>query len=95
MKMHHHTDVVLFCVHHLFIVGIAKESKRCPTYAQRRLHNIGNVAFVRLGIKIFQALSGMLLMTAKIIIRTVGNPPELTPAEREKKFKVSGGLGVK
>ena len=94
MQMQHHADVVLLRVHHLLVVGVHQHGQHAALHAQRRLHHIGDVALIRLGIEVGQILAGHGLVLGQVIVGAVGHAPQLAPAEGEQELEVRGGLGV-
>ena len=79
----------------LLVIRLAQKCQRHTVAAERRLDDVGDIVLVRLGVKVFQALAGCFLMTAEVVVRAVGNAPELAPiGEREGVFDVGRGTGV-
>ena len=94
MQMHNHTHIVLLRVNYFLIVRVAEEGQRHTVSAKGRLNDIRDVVLIGLLIKIGHILAGMILMLLEIVIRAVGNAPQLAPAEREQELNVRRGLGV-
>ena len=94
MQVQHHTHVVLALVHRFLVVGVAQHRQHAALHAQGRLHHIGNVALVGLGVKVGQVLAGGVLMLGQVVVGAVRHAPQLAPAEGEQELKVRGGLGV-
>ena len=78
----------------LFVVGIGQEGQERAFDAEGRLDDIGDIARVLLLIEIRQILAGRVLMLRQVIIRAVGNAPELAPAKREQELEVRRRLGI-
>ena len=79
----------------LFVVRLAEERQRHTVAAERRLNDVRDIVLVRLGVKVLEALARGLLMAAKVVVRAVGNAPELAPVgEREGVFDIRRGSGV-
>ena len=95
METKHGTYVVLFGIQHLFVIGTAEERKDHTVCAQRRLDNVGHVTGLLFVVKIGKILVGYFLMSLQVVVGSVGNAPQLAPAEREQEFHVRGGLAVK
>ncbi|CAN4006139.1 SAM-dependent DNA methyltransferase, partial [Dysosmobacter welbionis] len=91
---HDGADVVLFCIHHLFIVGFHQQGQGHPVRAQGGLHHIGDIVLVLLLIEIGQILAGVLLMLGQVVVGPVRHTPQFPPAEGEQILKVRSGLGV-
>ena len=94
MEVHHDAGVVLGLVHDLLVVRLAQEGQRHTVCAKRRLDDIGDVVLVFLLIEVVHVLTRELLVLAQVVVRAVGDAPELAPAEREQILKVGRGLGV-
>ena len=94
MQMQHHAHIVLALVHHFLVISVTQHRQHAALHAQRRLHHIGNVALVGLGIKVGQVLAGGVLVLGQVVVGAVRHTPQLTPAEGEQELKVRGGLGV-
>ena len=63
-------------------------------HAERRLDNIGNISLVGLRIEVIKRLARGVDVLRQVVVGSVGNAPELAPAEREEILKVGGCLGV-
>ena len=87
---------VLILTHDLLVVSLAQEGQSHTVTAQRRLDDVGNVVLVALLVVVLQVLAGSFLVTAQVIVGTVGNAPQLTPAgaEGELIFDIGGSTGV-
>ena len=94
MEVHDDAGVVLGLVHDLLVIRLAQEGQRHTVCAERRLDDIGDVVLVFLLVEIVHVLTGELLVLGQVVIRAVGDAPELAPAEREQILKVGRGLGV-
>ena len=97
MQVQHHANVVLavfILAHHLLVIGVAQHRQNAALHAQRRLHHIGDVPLVGLGVKIGQVLAGGVLMLGQVIVGAVRYAPQLAPAEGEQELEVRGGLGI-
>ena len=94
MEVHHDAGVVLGLVHDLLVIRLAQEGQRHAVCAERRLDDVGDVVLVLLLIEVVHVLTGELLVLAQVVVRAVGDAPELAPAEREQILKVGRGLGV-
>ena len=97
MQMQDGADVVvalLVLPDDLFVVGIGQEGQERALDAEGRLDDIGDIARVLLLIEIRQVFAGRVLMLRQVIIRAVGNAPELAPAEREQELEVRRRLGI-
>ena len=94
MQVHHHAHVVLRLVHDLLVIRVAQHGQHAALHAEGRLDDIGDVALVRLGVEVGQILAGGLLVLGQVVIRAVGDAPQLAPAEGEQELEVRRGLGV-
>ena len=94
MEMQNGSHIVLLGVQNLLVVSAAQESQHHTVRAQRGLDHVGDVFAVFFIVEIGQILSGHLLVTAQVIIGTVRDAPQLTPAEGEQEFHIRGGLAV-
>ena len=94
MQVQHHAHVVLRLVHDLLVIRVAQHGQHAALHAEGRLDDIGDVALVRLGIEVGQILAGGLLVLGQVVIRAVGDAPQLAPAEGEQELEVRRGLGV-
>ena len=98
MQVQHGADVrlaVLVLAYHFLVIGLAPEGQRHPVAAQAGLDDVGDVVLALLLVEVIQALTGGLLMTAKVIVGAVGDAPQLAPVgEREGVLDVGGGAGV-
>ena len=89
------THVVFRLVHDLFVVSVAEERERHAVAAERRLDDVRHIVLVRFLVEVRKILAGRLLMALEIVVRAVGNAPQLAPVgEREGIFDVSRGAGV-
>ena len=93
MEVHDDAGVVLGRVHDLLVIRLAQEGERHAVRAERRLDDVGDVVLVFLLVEIVHVLTGELLVLGQVVIRAVGDAPELAPAEREQILKVGRGLG--
>ena len=94
MEVHDDAGVVLGLVHDLLVIRLAQEGERHAVGAERRLDDVGDVVLVFLLVEIVHVLTGEFLVLGQVVVRAVGNAPELAPAEREQILKVGRGLGV-
>ena len=94
VQVQHHADVVLLRVHDLLVVGVHQHRQHAALHAQRRLHHIGDVALVGLGVEVGQVLAGHGLVLVQVVVGAVRHAPQLAPAEGEQELEVRGGLGV-
>ena len=92
MKVHYCTAGAVLKL--LLIVSVAYNCKEQSLNAEGRLDNIRNVLLVGLGVEVFKALAGGLLVLSQIVVGAVCNAPEFAPAEREHKLEVGGSLRV-
>jgi len=92
METQNGPDVVLLRVNDLLVISLAEERKRHPVGAERRLDNIGDISLVCLGVEVVKRLSAGFLMSAEVVISSVGNAPKLAPPEREKVLDIGGSL---
>ena len=76
------TDIV---TDDLFIVGVAQDREHAALHAERRLDDIGDVFdhVLALALAIDHLHAAGVLMLREVVVRAVGNAPELAPAERE------------
>ena len=94
MKVQHHADIVLFRVHDLLVIGVHQHGQHTALHAKGRLHHVGDVALVGLGVEVGQILAGHVLVLGQVVVGTVRHAPQLAPAEGEQELEVRGGLGV-
>ena len=94
MEMENRTHVVLLCVQHLLVVGAAQEGQHHTVCTQGGLDHVGDVFLVGLIVKVGHVLTGGVLMLGQVVIGTVSDAPQLTPAEGEQELHVCGGLAV-
>ena len=80
MKVHYCTAGAVLKL--LLIVSVAYNCKEQSLNAEGRLDNIRNVLLVGLGVEVFKALAGGLLVLSQIVVGAVCNAPEFAPAER-------------
>ena len=83
MEMHHSTNIILLCVENFLVISAAQECQNDTVSTKRRLDNIRDVFLVLLRIEIGHILSGYILMLGQVIIGSVCNTPQLTPAKGE------------
>ena len=72
----------------LLVVSRAQEGQHHSVRAQGRLYHIGYVLLLLLVVEIGHVLPGGIGMLAQVIIRPVGDAPQLAPAEGEEEFDV-------
>ena len=78
----------------LLVVSFHQNGQEQSFNAKRRLDNIWNVSFVCLRVKVIQSFSAGVDMLGKVVVGSVGNAPQLAPAEWEQVLKVGSRLGV-
>ena len=80
----------------LFIVGVAQDREHAALHAERRLDDVGDVFdhVLALALAIDHLHAAGVLMLREVVVRAVGNAPELAPAEREEELEVRRCLGV-
>ena len=84
MEMKHRTHIRLFfCSDILLIISSAKECQKYTVCAKRRFDNIRDITLALAIIKVGQILTGCILMLCQIIIGTICDTPEFTPAKWE------------
>ena len=92
MEMKHRAYIA--ALESFFVVSLCEEREERTLNAETGLHNIGNIACILVGVKVCEVFAGGILMLGEVIIRAVGNAPELAPTEREHEFKVGCRLGI-
>ena len=80
----------------LLIVGVAQDREHAALHAERRLDDVGDVFdhVLALALAIDHLHAAGVLMLREVVVRAVGNAPELAPAEREEELEVRRCLGV-
>ena len=80
----------------LFIVSVAQDREHAALHAERRLDDVGDVFdhVLALALAIDHLHAAGVLMLREVVVRAVGNAPELAPAEREEELEVRRCLGV-
>ena len=76
------------------VKGLTEEGQRDAVGSQRRFNDVWNVAFVGVLVEVIEGLAAGLLMAAQVIVGAVGDAPQLSPAEGEEIFDISGRFGV-
>ena len=94
MQVQHHADIVLLRVHDLLVIGVHQHGQHAALHAKGRLHHVGDVALVGLGVEVGQVLAGHVLVLGQVVVGAVRHAPQLAPAEGEQELEVRGGLGV-
>ena len=92
MEVHHHAGVAL--PHFLLVIGVAEESQHHTLDAERGLDDIGHVFLVGDGVGVGKVLAGGVDVLSEVVVRAVGDAPQLSPAEGEEELEVRGGFGV-
>ena len=94
MQPHHHAGIVLFGVHHFFVVRVAQHRQHAALHPKTRLDHIRDVVFAGFLIEIGQILAGGVLVLGQVVIGAIRHTPQLTPAEREQELEVGGRFGI-
>ena len=94
MQVQHHADIVLLRVHDLLVIGVHQHGQHAALHAKGRLHHVGDVALVGLGVEVGQILAGHVLVLGQVVVGAVRHAPQLAPAEGEQELEVRGCLGV-
>ena len=94
MKPEHNAHVVFRLVNDLLIIRFGNNGEEKTIDAERWLDYIGNIFLICCRIKVFQTLAACIDVLGEVVVGSVGNAPQLAPAEREKVFKISGSLGI-
>ena len=91
----HVVVALLVLAHDLLVVGVAEERQRHAVAAEARLDDVGDVVLVGLRVEVGEILAARLLMAPEVVVRAVGDAPQLAPVgEREGVLDVGGGAGV-
>ena len=88
----HHTRIA--AVELLLGIGRRHDLQEHAVDADRRLDDIGHVAFARLGVEVLDFLARELLVVAQVEIGTRMDALDLLEAEREIVLDVGSGVGV-
>ena len=88
------TNVVFLLVENLLVVSLAQKRENRSVKTVGRLDYKRDISLVRFRIKVFKLLSGILLMSRKVEIRSVVSTVDFTPAERKKELDIARGLCV-
>ena len=92
MEMKHGTHIPLTDL--FLIVSCAKESQHNTVRSQGRFDNVRNIFDILLIVKVRQILSGNIGMLGKVVVRSVGNAPQLAPAEGEQELNIRSRFGI-
>jgi len=92
MEVQHDAGVVF--ADGLLVIRFDKEGQHRAVGAQRGLDDVRDVVLVRLLVEIAHVDAGDLLVLREVVVRAVGDAPELAPAEREDELEVGRGLGI-
>ena len=79
---------------HLGVIGFGQDREEQTLHAERRLNDIRDIALICLRIEVIKRLAGGIAVLREVVVGSVGNAPELAPAEREQILKVSRRLGI-
>ena len=94
MQPQNRSHVVFLRVQNFLVVGVRKEGEHGPLRAERRLDNVRDIFFVCGGVGIFHIFPAFRGVLLQIVVRSVGNAPQLAPAERKIVFEVCRRFGV-
>ncbi len=89
-----HDDAAVLLVELFLVVRLDDGREEESFYAERRLDDVGNIACVVGRVEVVEGLTAFLDMLVEVVVGSVGDAPQLAPAEREEVLKVGGALGV-
>ncbi len=90
MEAHYNAAVLL--VKLLLVISLHNGREEKSLYAERRLDDIGNIACVVGGIEVIESLSAFLDVLVEVVVGSVGDAPQLAPAEGEEVLEVCRAL---